>query len=83
MATAFDTLGYALRLEKAGVSPTQAQAQAEAARDFIMPELVTKSDLSTALELQTLRLTVRMGGFFFGTSVATVAAIAAIIKLFP
>jgi len=83
MAVTFDTLGYALRLEKAGISQAHAQAQAEAARDFIMPELVTKSDLSTALELQTLRLTVRMGGFFFGTSVATVAAIAAIIKLFP
>ena len=48
-----------------------------------MPELVTKSDLNIALELLTLRLTVRMGAFFFGTSVATIAAIAAIVKLFP
>jgi hypothetical protein len=28
---------------------------------FIMNELVTKEDLRVALELQTLRLTVRMG----------------------
>lgn len=81
MAISFDTLGYAIRLEQGGISP--AKAQAEAARDFIMPELVTKSDLNIALELLTLRLTVRMGAFFFGTSVATIAAIAAIVKLFP
>ncbi|ATU91323.1 hypothetical protein [Phyllobacterium zundukense] len=83
MTISFDTLGYALRLEQGGFSPAHAKVQAEAARDFIMPELVTKSDLNTALELLTLRLTVRMGAFFFGTSVATIAAIAAIVKLFP
>ncbi|MDR6632712.1 hypothetical protein J2X72_001496 [Phyllobacterium sp. 1468] len=82
MKFSFDTLGYAIRLEQGGFSPAHAMAQAEAARDFIMPELVTKSDLDTALELLTLRLTVRIAIFFFGTSVATIA-IAAIVKLFP
>ena len=77
---AFDTLGYAKRLREAGVSNPQAEGHAEAAREFIMIELVTKQDLQAsinslearlggridalqaAMETQTLRLTVRLGG---------------------
>lgn len=59
---AFDTLGYAKRLRDGGVPNPQAEAHAEAARDFIMIELVTKQDLQTAIDTQTLRLTVRLGG---------------------
>jgi hypothetical protein len=59
---AFDTLGYAKRLRDGGVSNPQAEAHAEAARDFIMIELVTKQDLQSAIDTQTLRLTVRLGG---------------------
>lgn len=46
MAFAFDTLSYAKHLRDAGVVEKQAEAHAEAARDFIMTELVTKSDFS-------------------------------------
>ena len=42
---AFDTLGYAKRLRDAGVPQPQAEAHAEAAREFVMAELVTKTDL--------------------------------------
>ena len=77
MAYAFDTLGYAKRLREAGVSTEQAEAHAEAAREFIMLELVTKTDLSLALEHQTLRLTVRLGGMV----AIAVAILATIIKL--
>ena len=77
---AFDTLGYAKRLREAGVPNPQAEGHAEAAREFIMIELVTKQDLQAstnslearlggridalqaAMETQTLRLTVRLGG---------------------
>jgi hypothetical protein len=45
MAWAFDTLGYAKRLREAGVPNPQAEGHAEAAREFIMTELVTKQDL--------------------------------------
>jgi hypothetical protein len=45
MVYAFDTLGYAKRLRDAGVAQAQAEAHAEAARDFVMAELVTKTDL--------------------------------------
>src|SRR5229473_1139948 len=45
MAFAFDSLGYAKKLRDAGVSQDQAEAHAEAAREFIMTELVTHSDL--------------------------------------
>ena len=45
MAYTFDSLGYAKRLRDRGVPQEQAEAHAEAARDFIMAELVTKTDL--------------------------------------
>ena len=73
MAFAFDPLGYAKRLRDAGVPQDQAEAHAEAARDFVMHELVTKEDLRLALDSLTLRLTVRLAVMlaaavaFFGT----------------
>jgi hypothetical protein len=47
---AFDTLGYAKRLREGGVPNPQAEAHAEAAREFIMIELVTKQDLQVGME---------------------------------
>jgi hypothetical protein len=75
MAFAFDTLGYAKKLRDTGVSQEQAEAHAEAARDFIMAELATRHDLEvlrhelehkidlleSKLDTMSLRLTVRMG----------------------
>ena len=68
MAFAFDTLGYSKKLRDSGVPQDQAEAHAEAAREFIMVELATKTDLlATVQELRTamenlgLRLTVRVG----------------------
>jgi hypothetical protein len=58
---AFDTLSYARKLKEAGVPPKEAEAHAEAAREFVMAELVTKQDLATALDTVMLRLTVRLG----------------------
>lgn len=55
----------------------QAEAHAEAAREFIMAELVTKTDLSVALETQTLRLTVRLGIMLVGA----IASLGAVQKL--
>jgi hypothetical protein len=84
MVYAFDTLGYAKRLREAGVPPAQAEAHAESARDFIMAELVTKSDLAAAINLVeakidtlSLQLTVRLGGLL----AAGIAVLAAIQKL--
>lgn len=77
MAVAFDTLGYSKRLREAGYSQKQAEAHAEAARDFIMAELVTKTDLTAAMDTLTLRLTVRMGGMLM----IAVGALATIIRL--
>jgi hypothetical protein len=62
MAFAFDTLGYSKHLQGAGVTAKEADAHAEAARNFIMNELVTKSDLALALENVTSALTIRLGG---------------------
>jgi hypothetical protein len=63
------------KLRDAGVAQDQAEAHAEAAREFIMTELATHSDLAVLrtdldvlrrelenkLDTLTLRLTVRMG----------------------
>jgi hypothetical protein len=60
MAYAFDTLAYAKRLRDGGVPDRTAEVHAEAAREFIMTELVTKSDLeATRRELDTSIETVR------------------------
>jgi hypothetical protein len=45
MVFAFDTLFFARFLRDRGVSQEHAEAHAEAARQFIMAELVTKTDL--------------------------------------
>jgi hypothetical protein len=54
MTQAFDSLGYAKRLRDAGIPSEHAEAHAEAARDFVMADLVTKSDLRNALLTQTV-----------------------------
>lgn len=77
MSLAFDTLGYAKRLRDNGVEQNTAEAHAEAARDFIMAELVTKSDLNAALDTLALRLTVRLGAML----TVAVGALAVLIKL--
>jgi hypothetical protein len=84
MAYAFDTLGYAKRLRDAGISQGQAEAHAEAAREFVMGELVTKADLQAtkadlqaAMDTLSLRLTLRLGVML----AAGLATLAAIIRL--
>lgn len=77
MAFAFDTLGFAKKLESAGIPRDHAEAHAEAAREFVMAELVTKTDLREALEKQTLALTVRLGGML----IVAIGALAAITRL--
>jgi len=84
MAFAFDSLGYAKHLRDSGISQPQAEAHAEAARMFIMAELVTKADLQAALgqldaklDNLSLRLTVRLGVML----VAGIGALATILKV--
>lgn len=60
MAIAFDSLSYARHLREKGVPTEQAEAHADAARQFIMTELVTREDLRLALENLDLRLTGRI-----------------------
>ena len=77
MTLAFDTLGYAKRLRDNGVEQKTAEAHAEAARDFIMAELVTKSDRAASLDELTLRLTVRLVGIM----AAGIGALTILVKL--
>lgn len=84
MAYAFDTLGYAKRLREAGISQGQAEAHAEAAREFVMGDLATKADLQAlraglqaAMDTLSLQLTLGLGVIL----AAGLATFAAIIKL--
>ena len=79
MAFAFDTLGYSQHLQKAGISRSQADAHAEAARNFIMAELVTKADLNLALDNVKSALTIRLGSIV----AAGIAALALLQHLHP
>ena len=45
-SAALDTLAYAKRLRDAGVPVAQAEAHAEAARDFVSGDLATKADVA-------------------------------------
>jgi hypothetical protein len=56
MVFAFDTLSYARFLRERGISQDHAEAHAEAARQFVMAELVTKQDfLAVRQDLVALR----------------------------
>jgi len=77
MAIAYDTLGYTKRLEDAGIPRAQAEAHANAAKDFIMAELVTKTDLQAALDALALRMTLRLGA----VAVAVAGLLFAALKL--
>ena len=61
MAMPFDTVKLARRLEAAGFPPQQAADMAEAIAEAIS-ELVTKTDLQTAICDPEQRLTIRLGG---------------------
>lgn len=91
MSFVFDTLGYSKHLRHAVVSTAEAEAHAEAARDFIMSEIATRHDILAVqqdltvvkdelrgmIETLGLRITVRLGFMV----AAAVAALAAVIKL--
>ena len=76
MAIVFDSLGYSRKLRDAGLDAKIAEAAADAAREHIMLELVSKTDLQLALDNLALRLTVRTGVMI----AAAVSILAAIIK---
>ena len=48
-ASIIDTLRYARRLKEAGVAPAQAEAMADALAVELVPNLVTKADLGSAV----------------------------------
>ncbi|HIJ83967.1 MAG TPA: hypothetical protein HPQ00_07155 [Magnetococcales bacterium] len=74
---AFDTLAYAKRLRAAGVPESQAEVHAEAMAELIEERLATKRDLKELEIRLTHNLTMRLGGMM----AASVAAVAALVKL--
>ncbi len=81
MTYAFDTLKFTQRLEQVGVGREQAVAHAELARDMILADVATKTDLAElkkeidgSLRELELRITVRIGAIV-GAAVAVLAAL--------
>lgn len=56
MAQMFDTLAFTKRLEAGGVKRGEAEAHAEAVRELVMRDIVTKADLQAALDRQTIKM---------------------------
>ncbi len=77
----FDTLGYARFLREGGISQRDAETHTEAAKQFIMADLVTKEDLGSALEMQALRLSVRIGVMLAAGLSLMTAIIGTLIRL--
>ena len=71
----FDTLQYAKRLKQAGFTEEQAEVQAEAIKQLIDDQLITKQDIKM-LEYQ---LTIKLGGIIVTCTVA-LGAFLALIK---
>lgn len=58
-----DTLGYVKRLEAAGFERRQAEAQAEALRDEMIPQLATRLDLDRLGDRLSSEMTALNGRF--------------------
>ena len=69
----FDTLAYAKKLKSAGVPEAQAEIQAEALKEIINSELVTKRDLTDA-KVEIIK-------WVAGMLVAQAAIVATLVKL--
>ena len=69
----FDTLAYAKKLKSAGVPEAQAKIQAEALKEIINSELVTKRDLTEA-KVEIIK-------WVAGMLVAQAAIVATLVKL--
>jgi len=77
----FDSLSYARHLREHGVPAPQAEAHADAARQFLMSDLATKgdllalkTDLTALMDTQALRMTLRLG-LMLATGIGILAAI--------
>jgi hypothetical protein len=81
VAIAFDSLGHARHLRDHGVAREQAEAHADAARTYIMGELVTREDLRVALENLDLRLTARIDGMALKLTIRLGVMMAAVVGI--
>ncbi len=93
--TSFDTLTYAKKLQEAGFTPQQAEAQAGALRDVVDQNLATKHDIEALrrdmkemeerllLRMELLRrdILLRLGGIVVGGVTVLAAMIGVVIAL--
>lgn len=78
--TTFDTLGYAKKLEAAGFTRPQAEAQASALREMIEDKIATKQDLREMELRLKYDLTIRLGGIVVACTAILLAVLPIIIK---
>ena len=88
MAIILDTLLYAQRLQKAGVSQELAEAHAEITRDMVLAEVASRDDLQKELtqlrsEINALEQKARwLGGIFVAGTGLLVAIITLVLNIF-
>jgi hypothetical protein len=73
----FNTLSYARKLEAAGVERQQAEAHIQIIAEVVEGSLTTKQDLK---ELE-YRLVIKLGAWVAGVGIASIGALATILKL--
>jgi addiction module RelB/DinJ family antitoxin len=74
-ALVFDTLQYAKRLKQAGFTEEQAEVQAEALKELIDDQLITKQDI----KILEYKLTIKLGGIIV-TCTVVLGSFLALIK---
>lgn len=88
----FDTLQYSKKLTAAGVPALQAEAQAEAIKEFVVDSLATKQDilnmkqellnvkqeLENSMREQEMRIIIKLGGLI----ISSISVLLILMKLF-
>lgn len=79
-ATTFDALAYFEKLKSAGVPEEQARIQANAMRQIVDEQLVSKAYLDLRLKELEYKLTIRLGGIVVACTSLLLAALPLLIK---
>lgn len=76
----FDALAYFEKLKGAGVPEDQARIQANAMREIVDEQLVSKAYLDLRLKELEYKLTIRLGGIVVACTALLLAALPLLIK---
>lgn len=79
----FDALAYFEKLKSAGVPEEQARIQANALREIVYEQLVSRSYLDLRLKEPEYKLAIRLGGIVVACTALLLAALPLLVKQGP